>query len=311
MEDRYIGTFEGEEKGPLLICIGGMHGNEPAGVRAMENVFQLLAMEPHINPSFFFKGRLVGLRGNLGALEKKVRYQEKDLNRQWFPAEVERVNGMSLGRLEAEDFELRDLNRVILQEIESYQPNELVFLDLHTTGATGGIFSIPAEDDGSLQLAIQLHAPVIIGMFENLKGTLLNYFSKAFEGISVRAVAFEAGQHTDELSENRTIAALINCMRTIGCVQAAHVENRHDQLLMEFSRGLPKVTQLVMRYGVKAADGFRMLPGFQNFQKITKGQKLATDRNGPVFSPGEGMILMPLYQAQGSDGFFIIRAVEP
>ena len=33
-----IGTHAGERPGPLLVCVGGVHGNEPAGVRALEAV---------------------------------------------------------------------------------------------------------------------------------------------------------------------------------------------------------------------------------------------------------------------------------
>ena len=32
---RIIGRYEGNEPGPLFLCIGAMHGNEPAGVQAI------------------------------------------------------------------------------------------------------------------------------------------------------------------------------------------------------------------------------------------------------------------------------------
>jgi len=66
-----------------LICIGGIHGNEPAGVQALEQVFKMIDAEPTKNPEFKFFGTLVGLRGNVAALKKKQRYINKDLNRQW------------------------------------------------------------------------------------------------------------------------------------------------------------------------------------------------------------------------------------
>jgi succinylglutamate desuccinylase len=50
---------------------------------------------------------------------------------------------------------------------------------------------------------------------------------------------------------------------------------------------------------------FKMFPGFQNFSPIRKGEPLATDRHGIVYAPNGGCILMPLYQGQGNDGFFI------
>jgi succinylglutamate desuccinylase len=49
-----------------------------------------------------------------------------------------------------------------------------------------------------------------------------------------------------------------------------------------------------------------MLPGFKNFQKIQKAEKLATNVNGSIVSDLDGYILMPLYQHIGEDGFFIV-----
>jgi succinylglutamate desuccinylase len=49
-----------------------------------------------------------------------------------------------------------------------------------------------------------------------------------------------------------------------------------------------------------------MLPGFKNFDAIEKNQILAKNKHGDILAPYSGYILMPLYQKQGEDGFFII-----
>jgi len=85
MTNRIIGDHIGDHHGPLLIVFGAMHGNEPAGVRALEMVFKMLEVEPITNPSFQFSGKLIGLIGNLQAYQKKVRFIDKDLNRSWKP----------------------------------------------------------------------------------------------------------------------------------------------------------------------------------------------------------------------------------
>jgi len=46
--NRIIGRYDGSEKGPMLVCIGAMHGNEPAGVRAIELVLKMLDVEPKV-----------------------------------------------------------------------------------------------------------------------------------------------------------------------------------------------------------------------------------------------------------------------
>jgi hypothetical protein len=54
-----------------------------------------------------------------------------------------------------------------------------------------------------------------------------------------------------------------------------------------------------------------MDPGFRNFRRVAKGQRLGQDARGPVTAPLGGLLFLPLYQKQGDDGFFIVRAVRP
>lgn len=306
---RIIGRYTGKEKGPLLICFGGMHGNEPAGVQALEKMFEMLAIEPLHNKSFKFKGCLLGLRGNLRAMQRGKRFIVKDLNRQWTQENVARIKSASLDSLDAEDLEIKELLEIIETEVANYQPEKLVFLDFHTTTAYGGIFSIPTEDPESLRIAIELHAPVIKGMLRGIRGTSLHYFSKKNFIPDTVAICFESGQHLEELSVNRAIAALTNCMRTIGCVQAEDVENRHDSILIEYSKDLPKVAELITIHSIQPEDEFRMAPNYKNFQAVEKGAILAHDQHGPILAPEDGLLLMPLYQKQGDDGFFLVKMV--
>jgi hypothetical protein len=61
---------------------------------------------------------------------------------------------------------------------------------------------------------------------------------------------------------------------------------------------------------IQPGDGFAMRPGYRNFQKVKKGEHLADDHKGPIVSSIDGLVLMPLYQSQGSNGFFLVREVK-
>lgn len=159
MRNRIIGSYEGEEKGPLIILIGGMHGNEPAGVKAIDLFLKMLEVEPITNVDFKFKGKVVGIHGNLKAFNKGVRYFEKDLNRQFTKENVVRVNKAHADELDAEDHELKDLIHQVRHEIKEYQPTQLVILDIHTTSAQGGL--ILAENNESEAIATKLEVPVV------------------------------------------------------------------------------------------------------------------------------------------------------
>ena len=309
-KQRIIGSHDGEERGPLLIVFGGMHGNEPAGVRALELVFKMIEVEPITNPEFRFRGKIVGLRGNVRALARQERFINRDLNRQWTPENVARIKTAEYEALDEEDREIRENLYIIEKEIEDYAPDRVIVLDLHTTTAEGGIFGIATDDAESLRIAKELHAPVILGMLDGIRGTSLHYFApRNFGGQNMTAVCFEGGQHDEPLSVNRCIAAIINCLRTAGCVRAADVENRHDVLLRDYSRELPAVSRLLTVHPIRPADAFVMRPGYRNFDPVREGEHLADDRRGPILCPTDARILMPLYQKQGEDGFFLVREV--
>lgn len=307
---RIIGKYGGIEKGPLLIGIAGMHGNEPAGVKALETTFQLLEREPIVNPGFSFIGSFIGLVGNLNAFNKGKRFIEKDLNRQWHPSNVNHIRNAKAAKLAPEDLEIKELISVIDHAIEEFQPERIILLDLHTTSAKGGIFSIATDKPESIRIAVELHAPVILGMLKGITGTTLHYFADENFQVPTIAVAFEAGHHENPISVKRSISAIINCMRTIGCVRKEDVENHHDEMLIEYSKGLPRIAELLTVHTIADEDGFKMKPGYKNFQQVYKNEILGEDKRGQVLSPYDGLILMPLYQPQGKEGFFIIRDTE-
>ena len=82
------------------------------------------------------------------------------------------------------------------------------------------------------------------------------------------------------------------------------------RLLRRRSRRLPRWLEIRYRHGVSSTDGFTMRAGFASFEPVAEGQILARDNAGEVHTPHGGLLLMPLYQRQGTDGFFIARPVK-
>jgi succinylglutamate desuccinylase len=305
---RYIGTYTGNKKGNLFIAIGAMHGNEPAGVHALTTVFSLLEKERQNNPTFNFRGKLVGLIGNMQAYALKKRFIQTDLNREFSLSKVHHIF-RNPNALQAEAAELHELICVIDAEIKLYQPKKLIFLDIHTTSAGGGIFAVPANDAESERVAVALHVPVIKGLMDGLSGTSLHYFNSENMNLPTAAIAFETGAHTDPTSANRAVSGIINCLRSTGFVAKKEVEHQHDALLKAYSAKLPKLSKLIYIHRIQPNDDFKMREGFTNFQPISKGEWLANDRHGKIFAPQNCLMLMPLYQPQGNDGFFLIKKV--
>ena len=81
LSGRIIGKYTGKERGPLLVITAGMHGNEPAGVRALDLFFKMLEVEPITNPDFSYKGEIICIIDNFKPYRQCKRYSEQDINR--------------------------------------------------------------------------------------------------------------------------------------------------------------------------------------------------------------------------------------
>ncbi len=302
---RLLGRYTQEQDGPLFVGMGGIHGNEHAGILAFNRVFEHLEKT---NPPF--KGEFVGVAGNLPAIEQKRRFIDTDLNRQWTDEKISFINAETRRNLKSsEALQQKELlilfNRIL--QTSNYHP--MVLLDMHTTSAKGGVpFSIANNTELSKSLATNLGAPAILGVDKIISGTTLNYFTK----LGMCAFGFEAGQHDNPQSVDRMEAALWLTLEKLGCLDVSEIPNysEHRNLLHELCKEIPGLVEFTYRHAIHEGVNFVMKPGFKNFQPIVKGQVLAEDNSGPILAEQDGMILMPLYQKQGEDGFFVIRPVN-
>ena len=303
MMKRTLGSYSQGKRGPLLIITVGIHGNEWAGVRGMQLLLDILQDEIIANPTFEFFGKMVVVSGNLPALNIKQRYVNCDLNRIWSQRNFDNPGN------ELEFGEMLKLKDTIDSLIFDWGGENIFLLDLHTTTAEGGIFLLPTLEEKSISIAKSMNAPIIVGLVEKLNGTMIKYYAERPDA-DITALVFEAGQHDDPLSINRTIAAVINCIRTIGCVAEEDIDNRFEQLLIDYSKDLPKMAKFLYSHHIAPDDAFVMKPGYRNFDMIQKNEVLAADRYGPIISKFDGLILMPHYQSKGEDGFFIIEELK-
>ena len=301
IEDRVIGRYGSSVGGPLVIVTGGLHGNEPAGVIALGRVFKkLVEYLPR------FSGRLLGLAGNRPALALGQRYVEEDLNRIWFPERL-RVDDFERNPPKSVDeAELREILGQINTALDDFD-GIAYFLDLHTTSAPGAPFSVLADTLANRALARRLPGAMVLGLEEHVDGTLLNYVND----LGHVAIGFEGGQHDSPAAVDALELALWDTLVMAGCIQSGEVSglNTLTQSVDARVQGTPRVVEIRHRHDVVPEDEFLMKPGFENLQRIRRDQVLARDKNGEICSDEDGRILMPLYQSQGRDGFFVVREV--
>lgn len=300
--ERVIGRFVGQEPGPAIYAIAGVHGNEPAGIEAAQRVFASLEER---SPKM--RGRLVGLSGNLEALRQGKRFLARDLNRMWEADSVAALRASDPAQDSVEQGEQRELLSILDQELAE-GAEQFVFLDLHSSSATGCPFSVINDTLQNRATAFALPCPVLIGLEENVRGPLLEHVA----GMGHVAVAVEGGQHTDPATVDRHETAIWLTLISAGCLEPEDVPGIAERAreMKDSARGLPGVLEIIHRHGLTDDDEFRMEPGFMNFSAVKKGRLVAHDQLGEIRVQRDGFLLLPLYQGQGEDGFFLGREVK-
>jgi predicted deacylase len=297
---RVLGHVAGAH-GPALIVIGALHGNEPAGALALARIFARLT-----GHDSRLRGDVLGLAGNVKALSRNQRYLREDLNRIWLPERLARVRAPG-AILEDEDAELSDIDHEVASAL-ARRRGEVVILDLHCMSAPGPAFVTFDDTLANRALALRIPSACVLGLEEELHGTLTDYYVRA----GLTAFGFEAGQLYDPRSVDRSEAAVWIVLEALGILVGREwPEVERSRRLLAADRGsVPPVLEVRHRHPVTPAQGFQMHPGYASFQRIRAGEPLAVNASGPVAAPLGGLILMPLYQGQGSDGFFIVRPVS-
>ena len=303
--ERIIGEFHGKEEGPVLVLFGGIHGNEPSGVVALIRVMEKINK---LNPEI--RGSIYAITGNMYSLEKTQRFETEDLNRIWTKERVQRIaegnfNEAELNADEKEQVEIFKICQHIFQKHE----HQIYCIDLHTTSAPTVPFITLNDTLINRNFATKFPVPVIIGIEEFLIGPLLSWVME----VGYPSLAFEAGEHNSKESVEYHEAFVWMCLVHGGLINEADAPDigKHYLKLAASNSDHGKVFEVYHHKRVVPEESFSMKPGYANLQPVVKGERLADNVDGEILSPENGRVFMPLYQAQGSDGFFLAREVAP
>ena len=301
---RVVGRVHGVDAGPTLIVIGGMHGNEPSGLVAAGRVLSDIVS---VAAEGGLRGELIVLSGNRGALPLGKRYLDRDLNRGWTSARMEGLRSGAGGGgtvRAAEDREQLELDREIAR-VRARARGPVHLLDLHTTSAAGIPFGMVGSSAEDARFARHFPLPIIGGLLGALEGVLLDFMS----GQGLVTLGVEAGQNDDPSSADRHEAVIRIALVAAGLVDETPVPGVEGAraLLRDASLARPDRIEVFHRHHITPDDQFRMEPGFANIAPVEEGQLLAHDRRGEIRAPERCLVLLPLYQALGDDGFFLGR----
>jgi predicted deacylase len=296
---RIIKKLKGAKPGPTVLFFAGIHGNEPAGVLALQQVLEdLFPMKNNL------RGTIYAIKGNLKALSEGKRFIDVDLNRLWTKANIKMVlNKKVLLEEEKELLELLDF----LKDTIKKEKGPFYFIDYHTTSSKTLPFITINDSMINRKFSSQFPVPVVLGIEEFLEGPLLSYINQ----LGYVAIGFESGQHGDPEAVSNSVAFTYMTLAAVGVIGKIDVAD-YGNFPLQLDKAATSVSdifEVVHLHKITGVDMFKMLPGFESFQKINKGMHLATNNFLPVYSEYDGRLFMPLYQNLGSDGFFIIRKI--
>lgn len=298
------GSVLGQGGEPTVVVIAGMHGNEPSGIFAFQELLEELQ-----RTQVALRGRVIGLAGNLPALQQGVRFIDRDLNRVW-QTQTQADPRPGIGPVWSCDsliLEARQRDELYaeIRQILGEATGPCIFVDLHTTSSQSPPF-MPFDDTlKNRDFVGRFPVPAVLGLEEFLPGTLLSYLNN----YEVVTFGYEAGQHDDPQSIVLHREMLWCALQFAGCLPTS-CRTRFAQaqaVLRTNSARWLGCYEVLYRYDLQEHDVFRMEPGFSSFQAVRAGQRLATKNAEVVLSPFSGAIFMPLYQSKGNDGFFLIR----
>lgn len=299
---RCIGKLEGTTKGPTVVFFGGIHGNEPAGVKALEHVFSYLRDVP-----LEISGSIYGIRGNIPALLQKKRFIDADLNRLWTETQITKIENKPHATLGLEEMELLDIKQTLTTLLKE-QPPPFYFIDFHTTSSKTLPFITINDALINRKFSQQFPVPIILGIEEYLEGPLLSLMNQS----GYVSLGFESGQHDEQVSITNSIAFFWLSLVFAGVLQKEAVPdfNRQYKQLSMSAQHNSTFYEVDYRHVLPPYTDFAMLPGFESFQKVEKGTLLARQNEREVRAEKNTMLFMPLYQKQGAEGFFLINEIS-
>lgn len=288
-----IHAIETRPEHPSIFFFCCTHGNEVAGLEALDQLFEhLYSINEPIHANVY------AVLGNLKAYQERARYLDKDLNRIWTRENL-LINKATDDPVH-EISELRSIYRLITDKARD-KCGELYFIDLHTTSSSSKPFIVMNDSLKNIQFTASLGMSVVIGVERFIRGSMLDFFNSR----GYVSFAFEGGRHDDK---DAVYAIEDLCLKVLIKTQALS-KKRADIMNKPTSLHPSKFYEIRYRHRLEVQDEFYMIHEYKNFQPIKKGEKLALHNQRIIKSPGDYTIFMPLYQDQGEDGFFFIKPI--
>ena len=254
--NRVFHHIRGKKPGATLVFFAGIHGNEFAGVNALNAVLSEIDASD-------ISGEIIGVYGNIKALKENKRFIERDLNRVWTSKHLsdlkKEINPTN------ELLEQQDLYRFI-EGLLSSTEHPIYFIDLHTTSSQTLPFITINDAMINRKFSSCFGIPVVLGIEEYLEGPLLSYLNT----LGYVSLGFESGQHADPEAIRNCEAFVFLALVFTDILKRpkSSTIQYHKDILKEATKAINSTFEVVYKYHIKPEEDFKMLKGFISFQKL-------------------------------------------
>lgn len=294
--ERVVAATGGHRPGTTVLVVGGMHGNEPAGLVAGRRVVEQLE-----RTRIELRGSLVVMAGNRPALARNQRFLDRDMNRRWSAQHLERTRARhehERSREDREQLELASLFERIVEETGG----DVLYLDLHSTSGEAHPFAVIIENDANRRVANMLSVPVILDLDEFIESPSMTWWVER----GLTALGIEGGVHDGAETIDHLERTIWESLLAADCIDA--IPSTVTVKRCDVESGESRAFRVRYRHAVIPGAAFEMVPGFPSFRALVEGEVIAVNRTGAIRAPMAGYIFLPRYQDQGEDGFFVLEA---
>jgi succinylglutamate desuccinylase len=280
----YCIHISSQNPGAHVVIVGGTHGNEPGGVKAIVQLHRAFRNgEIKLN-----RGKISLLLGNPKAYEKEVRYIDSDLNRVFVKQDSSSVEGKRAREIEALLGSHDDINAL---------------LDLHSVSI--GDFELlvyTKEDSGSTEFALRLSSIPLHFVFHaaHMPGTLI----EAASAHGIRGLIVECGNHYAKQAVETARQHIHNFL--------VHHHLIDDGNMLQ----APTPARVTFYESIQAikphADFVFLIKDIKTGTKLSKGRKYAKDNHGYHVAPQDCHVVVPSLVVKSTDddaGFLGRRTV--
>lgn len=270
-------TFHGEGEGPRLLFLGGVHGNEPCGVIALNRILEQL---------------------NSGAL--KITAGQVTIipccNEKAFAGDVIYIDE-NLNRCVQRHPQPENNEQAIADELTRHIDDCDILIDLHSTTAPTTPFGfLDTDSEAGRALAQGMGLERLLIDWPALypggeKPTTQTYA----ESVGKLAITIECGQHREAEAPARGENYVLNALSYLGMTASQSAA----------SAAPAPVDYLRMSHIFYQNDNYVFTKEYRNFMPLAVGETIATNPAGAALvSPVEGIMIMPRAIAKDGEELF-------